>query len=93
MRNGLIVMACLFSFAARAGGDENDYAVANIPASLLKNACVVKRMESLRFEISDDNRAKYILKVAYTILNEQGKRWYYFSRGYAKLCSIDFSDG
>lgn len=93
MRNVLTGLLCLFVIAVRADGGNDEYAVANIPAALLKNANVIKRMEIIRFEITENNRAKYYQKVAYTIFNDQGDDWAYFSKGYDKLCSIESFEG
>ena len=93
MRKGLTVAVVflLCSFSSIAG--EGEYAVANIPAALLKDAAVVKRMDDIRFEITEKNKARYRQKVAYTILNEQGERWAFFSEGYDKLRSIESFEG
>lgn len=72
---------------------QEPYAVSAIPAALLKNASVVKRMEEVRYDISEGNRAKYFYKAAYTILNEQGDRWGGFGEGYDKLRSIESFEG
>src|SRR4029078_2080380 len=65
----------------------------NIPAGMMKNANVVKRAESIRFEITGKNVAHLIRKVAYTILNENGERWADYTIGYDKLRSIESFDG
>jgi Domain of Unknown Function with PDB structure (DUF3857)/Domain of Unknown Function with PDB structure (DUF3858)/Transglutaminase-like superfamily len=84
----------LFLFIAPVTGLlAQDYAVSKIPASLLKNANVVKRAESYIFEITEGNKAKYHYKVAYTILNEQGDHWASFTEGYDKLRSIESLEG
>src|SRR5687767_3096847 len=70
-----------------------DYAVSKIPAKLMENAGAVKRIEQASFEITEGNKAVYKLKVAYTILNEQGDRWGAFSEGYDKLRSIESFEG
>ncbi len=72
---------------------QEPYAVSAIPAGLLKNASVVKRMEEIRYDISEGNKAKYFYKAAYTILNEQGDRWGGFGEGYDKLRSIESFEG
>lgn len=88
----IVVMLCSFlSLVVMAG--EGDYAFSKIPATLLKGANVVKRFEELRFEITGKNRAKYRLKVAYTILNEAGDKWAFFGEGYDKLRSIESFEG
>ena len=89
----VIVALLLFLPGLLSYAGEGDYAVSRIPAALLKNANAVKRTEEILFEITEGNRAKYRRKVAYTILNEQGDNWSYFSEGYDKLQSIEFFEG
>jgi Domain of Unknown Function with PDB structure (DUF3857)/Transglutaminase-like superfamily len=93
MRNALTILFCLVVTGVCATGGDGDYSVANIPEALLKNANAVKRMEILRFEISNGNHATYYQKVAYTILNERGDRWASFAEGYDKLRSIESFEG
>ena len=92
MKQGIIGLSFFLTVTANATGDDG-YAVTNIPASLLKNADVIKRIEFIRFEITESNKATYYKKVAYTILNEQGDKWSYFSEGYDKLRSIESFEG
>ena len=89
----MTVVLCFSTAIAWCGNGDESYAVGNIPDSLLKNANVVKRAEVSRFEITEKNRARFFYKVAYTILNEQGDRWAYYSEGYDKLRSIESFDG
>ncbi|MEO8404791.1 MAG: hypothetical protein ABI480_09355, partial [Chitinophagaceae bacterium] len=88
MRKILVVAGCLLVMIANAGGNDN-YSILNIPAGMMKNANVVKRAESVRFEITGKNVAHLIRKVAYTILNENGERWADYTIGYDKLRSIE----
>lgn len=81
-------VSCFFLHAS-----DGDYPVAKIPAELLKHANVVKRMETISFEITNENKAKLYQKVVYTILNENGDRWGYFSAGYDKLRTIESFEG
>jgi len=93
MRNKLILLF-LFSYCSlRLLAGDGDYAVSKIPAALLKDARVIKRMDDIRFEITENNHARLYRKVAYTILNEQGERWAFFSEGYDKLRSIESFEG
>ena len=84
----LLIAGCFSSYAG-----DGVYNVANIPAALLKDAGVVKRMEQVKFEISVTNRATLTHKVAYTILNEQGDRWSFFQAGYDRLRSVSSFEG
>lgn len=93
MRTGLFIFFLFCRAAFSAGAAEGDYAIANIPAALLKDANAVKRIEELRFEITDNNRAVLKHKVVYTILNENGDRWAFFHVGYDRLRSVESFDG
>src|SRR5688572_5832811 len=92
MKKLLTALCCLLSLTLLAGDDPN-YSIAFIPPHLLKNANVVKRMESLRYEITEKNKATIKQKVAYTILNENGEAWATFQEWYDKLRSIESFDG
>lgn len=92
MKNLFIVLLCLITATAKATGDD-EYAVAKIPVSLIKNANVVKRSELMRFEITEGNKATFYRKVAFTVLNEQGDRWGSYSVWYDKLRTIESFDG
>ena len=65
----LIWCTCL-SLSLMAG--EGEYAVSRIPAALLKNAHVVKRMEKISFEIVNTGEAIFKKIYAITILDENG---------------------
>ncbi len=91
MRKWMILLAGILIVNIVAA--QEPYAVSAIPAALLKNASVVKRMEEIRYDISEGNKAKYFYKAAYTILNEQGDRWGTFFEGYDKLRSIESFEG
>lgn len=93
MRSFWAGLFCFYYLVVSAPGDEQEYAVANIPKDLLKNANAVKRKEEVLFEITEGNRAKLRRKVAFTILNEQGDKWSFFGEGYDKLQSIESFEG
>ena len=88
-----IIFFSLITASVSAGNGDEDYAVGRIPATLLKGANVIKRMETIRFEITEGNKATYYHKVAYTILNELGEQWSFFGEGYDKLRSIESFEG
>jgi hypothetical protein len=92
MKKILTGLLCLVTLFAAAGGEDN-YAVSAIPAALLKDANVIKRMETLRYEITEKNRAVITRKVAYTILNELGDQWAANWEYYSKLRSIESFEG
>ncbi len=88
----LVVLCCLFlSFGA--GAADGKYPVSAIPASLLKNAHVVKRMEEINFELISTTRSKLNYKYALTVLNENGDRYVDFSESYNKFKHIEFIEG
>lgn len=94
MKQVLTGLLCFATLMASAGGDDDvNYAVFTIPPALLKNVNVVKRVENYTYEITEKNRATIKQKVAYTILNEQGDDWAYFSESYDKLRSIESFNG
>lgn len=93
MKSLLVGLFCFYAAMASGTGDEPDYAIANIPKELMKNAHAVKRTEEVLFEITEGNRATYRRKVAFTILDEQGDAWSYFGESYDKLQSIESFEG
>ena len=73
---------------AYAGGNDNNYDVSLINATLLKDANAVKRYEYVRYEINNPGSAVYYYKKAVTILNEKGDRYAVWGEGYDKINSI-----
>lgn len=69
-------------FTVLAGN--GDYAVANIPQPLLKNANAVLRHEEIRFEVRSTKETRLINHFVVTILNEKGDHWAAFSEYYDK---------
>lgn len=69
------------------------YPVSAIPAALLKDAHVVKRMEDIRFEIRNLHSVRYTRSYAYTILNEAGQKYADLAVGYDKLHTINNIEG
>jgi hypothetical protein len=80
----LIICTCLLA---------QEYAIAKIPAHLLKNADAVLRLEELHFEFINTGKAVYKNHYVITILNENGDRWAEFSEQYDKLSKINDVDG
>ena len=87
----LVYILSIFSIAAWAG--DGIYAVANIPAALLKNSDIVKREEEIRFEIQDIGKAKEYHKYVLTVLNENGNKQAFLEEYYDKLQSIESISG
>ena len=85
-RLSVISFLLLVSFFAFASGGE--YAVANIPESLKKNANVVKRIEEERFTLKSPGEAVYYHKYALTILNENGDKHADFHQYYDRFIEI-----
>src|ERR1051326_2673459 len=73
--------------------NDGDYAVSKIPASLLKDAHVIKRMEEKIFEILSFNKVKIREKFALTILDENGDDYAILFRRYDKLRSVQSIEG
>lgn len=92
MKRMLTGICCLLALSVFAG-DDPDYSILNIPAELMKNANVIKRMESYRYEITEKNKATIKQKVAYTILNDGGDPWATFWEWYDRFRSIESLDG
>ena len=69
------------------------YPASAIPASLLKDANVVKRAEEVQFEIKNLHDIIYRHKFALTILNEQGQDEARLVEGYDKLQEIENIEG
>ena len=81
------LLSCISSTA------QGPYGTFLIPQTLLKDADVVKRVDELRYEITEGNKARIFRKVAYTILNEKGDRYSYCVEGYDKLRSVESFEG
>jgi hypothetical protein len=84
------ILTVLLNYAFAADGD---YAVSKIPSALLENANAVKRLETIRFEVSDLERATCYTRVAYTILNEKGDKFAKCLESYDKLHSVESIEG
>ena len=84
----LFMLPCGFSFAG-----EGDYAVSKIPAALLKNAHVIKRMENISFEVINAGEAILRKKYALTIMDENGDQQAGFLEFYDKLHEIRNIEG
>ncbi len=69
------------------------YPASAIPASLLKDANVVKRAEEVQFEIKNLHEAIYTRKFALTILNELGQNEAELVVGYDKLHKVSTIEG
>src|SRR5690349_21387019 len=76
-----------------AGRADQKYPVSSIPAALLKNANVVKRMEEVEFEIVSTGETVLRQRFALTILNENGARSAALVEYYDKLHEIKSIEG
>ena len=82
------ILIAVFSKAA-----DPDYAVSVIPANLLKNAIVVKRIDQVEFKIISPVSTIYSRHYAFTILNEKGQDYSEFEMLYDKLRKITLLEG
>ncbi len=92
VKQGLFFLLLLLlpSFLRASGGE---YAVSRIPPALLKNAHVVKRAETISFEIINTGEAVLKKKYALTILNENGDGHAGFTEYYDKLHEVKNIEG
>ena len=81
-----------FTWMASQAGDIR-YPASAIPEKLLKNAHIVKRMESKQFELFSTRNSKLHYKYAYTILNENGQKYAGFQEYYDKFRHIESIEG
>lgn len=87
----ILLLLVFVSLAASAG--DGEYAVAKIPAALLKGADAVKRTERISFEVVSTGEAILRKKYAITILNENGDKQAGFLEYYDKLHEIRNIEG
>lgn len=90
------IIALLFSFfsvVTVVRANNGDYAVSNIPASLLLNANAVVRLEQMDFNLINDGEAVYQTILAVTILNENGDRYSGFFDYYNSFRDIRSVEG
>ncbi len=69
------------------------YPVASIPDILLKSSSVVKRVDETFIQVHTNAKATLYRKYAYTILNEAGQKFAYFSDYYDKFRQINVLTG
>jgi hypothetical protein len=93
MRGKIIFILFLISYSIPVMAGEGDYAVSKIPAALLKNAHVIKRMEKIRFEVINTGEAILYKKYALTIMDENGDDQAVFLEYYDKLHEIKNIEG
>ena len=86
--SSIFLSASLFLHAA-----EGEYAISKIPAALLKNANVVKRMEEEKFSLKNPGEAVYYHHYVLTILNENGDKYATFYQSYDKFNEIKNIEG
>ncbi len=88
-----LLTAVTLAFVNFCYASETPYAASAIPAALLKDANVVKRLEEVRFEIISTGETILHRKYALTVLNENGNDNASFSEYYDKLKQIKSIDG
>src|SRR5689334_16705002 len=87
------IVLAFFTLALRVTAGNGEYAVSKIPASLLKNADAVLRLEELRFEVVSLKEAVEHYHYVITILNDNGDKWADFTDYYDKLREISSIQG
>jgi transglutaminase-like putative cysteine protease len=87
------LLAVLFLYVANGRAGDVKYPAYAIPAKLLKNANVVKRMEEIEFEIISITETRLHYKYALTILNENGNKYAGFSEWYDPFRHISSVEG
>jgi Domain of Unknown Function with PDB structure (DUF3857)/Transglutaminase-like superfamily len=92
MKKILLLFVFALTISITRAGD-GDFAVSKIPVALLKGANAVKRMEEIKYQVIDLNKAKSYRKFAYTILNENGDKYSSLIESYSKLSSIEAIEG
>src|SRR5690349_18413596 len=92
MRQSFLLFSFLFISILSFAGDPV-YPVSTIPASLLKDADIVKRKEEVQFEIVNTHETITRRLYALTILNESGLDAAQFVAGYDKLRKIQSIEG
>ncbi|MDI3319559.1 DUF3857 domain-containing protein [Pinibacter soli] len=86
MKKVFQLLLCLCVGAVCKAGNV-DYAVAKISPALMKDANVIKRLEEIKFEVVNVNKAHIYKKVAFTVLNENGNEWATIAESYDQLSS------
>lgn len=80
----LLLLQTLFVMA----GDDPDYNVTGIPAELLKNADVVKRLESVKVKMEGLREVIVVHRYALTVMNEKGMRYTDVYEDYGQLRDV-----
>jgi transglutaminase-like putative cysteine protease len=93
MKRRILTLACFACIASAARSGDIAYPVSSIPAALLKNAHVVKRMDDTRVEIVSTHEVIYRNRYAVTIFDEEGLRYSRLVASYDKLRKIQDIDG
>jgi transglutaminase-like putative cysteine protease len=89
MKKVILFSIWLFPFILSA----QDYRVSLIPDSLINNAVAVKRAEEIQVLIKGIDKAVVKTKYAYTILNEAGEAFAYYSNYYDRFESLSDISG
>jgi hypothetical protein len=92
MKNNFLLLAALFVCLCGNAADA-PYASSAIPAELLVNSNVVKRMEDIRFEVISTGETILKKKYALTILNEAGDDNAAFVEDYDQLQQVRSIEG
>ncbi len=88
----MLEYAVIFPSALKSGGN-NEYSIANIPASMLNNNGVVIRKKIIQIEIKSEKRAVETVTEAYTIFKRDNQDLGRLVLWYDKFRKIDDLDG
>lgn len=88
-----VILPVILFFTLSASAADGFYPVATIPASLLKNANAVLRLDETRFEIVNTGKTITRTHHVITILNENGDQWAEFAEWYDKFREVESFEG
>ncbi|MDF2381078.1 DUF3857 and transglutaminase domain-containing protein [Nostoc ellipsosporum NOK] len=90
MRCFITILAFVFALHAKA---QQPFSITNVPATLVKNAYVIKRLDDQQFILQKDGEAVIRIHYAYTILHENGDDYAEFAEYYNKFRDIRSVEG
>lgn len=93
MRIRLVLILVLMAISLFSNAGDINFKVSAIPANLLENAHVVKRLDETRFVINSTSSTTFRRHYAFTILNENGEDQSEFEVYYDKLRKVNLIEG
>src|SRR5687767_2138973 len=91
MRTVFLILTLILSQLSKAG--EGEFAFSKIPATLLKNANSVVRVDEMHLQIINHGKARMKARFVITVLNEQGDYRATFVESYTKFEKIESVEG